>query len=78
MTHARGSAVRASLSCRLLAAGAVCLALAACSGPGQENCWSTSSDPEHLPTRPSPLDSALVTLGDAEAKVCGSKVLKSF
>ena len=32
-------------------------------------CWTTST-PEQLAERPSPLDSVMVTLGGAEAKVC--------
>lgn len=48
------------------------LGLGACAPADQADeggCWTTST-PEQLAERPSPLDSALVTLGDAEAKVC--------
>lgn len=47
------------------------LALAACGDGGTPGgvCWTTST-PEQLAERPSPLDSTLVTLGDGQAKVC--------
>ncbi|HSG48933.1 MAG TPA: DUF2911 domain-containing protein [Longimicrobiales bacterium] len=53
-----------------LAVPLVFLGLSACA-PGAEEggCWTTST-PEQLAERPSPLDSAMVTLGDAQAKVC--------
>jgi hypothetical protein len=58
-------------SLRIATATAV-LALAAgsCGDASPEGvCWTTST-PEQLAERPSPLDSAVVTLGDADAKVC--------
>lgn len=52
------------------AAAFLALAAAACGDASfEEGCWTTST-PEQLAERPSPLDSALVTLGDADAKVC--------
>ena len=48
----------------------VLLGVAACAPADDEaGCWTTST-PEQLAERPSPLDSAIVTLGDAQAKVC--------
>lgn len=64
---------RASALRRSVVGVALSLALAACGRPGAEDCWTATDDREHLATRPSPLDSTLVTLGDARAKVCYSR-----
>jgi len=45
------------------------LGLAACAGPQEGGCWTTST-PEQLAERPSPLDSAVVALGDGQVRVC--------
>lgn len=53
-----------------IALPAFALVLAACGGTAEAPaCWTTST-PEQLAERPSPLDSVLVTLGDAQAKLC--------
>lgn len=53
-----------------LATPIVLLAVSACAqGDGESGCWTTSTT-EQLAERPSPLDSTMVTLGGAEAKVC--------
>jgi len=53
----------------ILALPVLALAFAACAAPEEGGCWTTST-PEQLAERPSPLDSALVTLGDGQVRVC--------
>lgn len=55
-----------------LAVPVLLLGLGACAPAeraAEGGCWTTST-PEQLAERPSPLDSTMVTLGDAQAKVC--------